>query len=49
MQEWVAAFVTLGTGVIVIAAIYQLSKQGGNQLASTGAGVVNNTVSKLFT
>lgn len=48
MQEVTAAFVTLGLGVIAIAAIYQLAKPGGNALASTATGTVNNTVSKLF-
>ena len=49
MQEVTAALVTLGLGVIAIAAIYQLAKPGGNELASGAEGTVNTTVGKLFT
>lgn len=52
MDTFVGAGVTLGIGVIIIAAIYQLSKPGGQTLASDIAGgpnsAYNATLGALF-
>ena len=44
MDQFLGAATTIAIGVIGVAAIYQLSQPGGNALATTSAGVINNTV-----
>jgi hypothetical protein len=48
MDQVTGGIVTLGLAVIGVAAIFQLSKPGGNKLAGTAGSVVNTTVGKLF-
>lgn len=49
MDQVTGAFVTLGLAFIGVAAIYQLSKPGGNTLAKTGTSAVTTLGGKLFT
>ena len=44
MDQFFGALTTIAVGVIGVAAIYQLAQPGGNALATTGASVINNTV-----
>lgn len=48
LDQAIGGFVALGTAVIGVAAIYQLSKPGGVKLAQTGGNVATTTVTKLF-
>ena len=47
-DQIVGGFVTLGIGVIVIAAIYQLAKPGGQTITSDATQSYNQTLSSLF-
>jgi hypothetical protein len=47
MDSIVGAAVTLGLGVITIAAIYQLGKSG-NPIVPTAGAVTTNTLNSLF-
>jgi hypothetical protein len=47
MDTIVGAIVTLGVGVVVIAAIYQLG-QSGNPIVPSATTAYNNTLSALF-
>ena len=47
MDNIVGAFVTVGMGVVAIAAIYQLNKKG-SPLVPAASGVANNTLTSIF-
>lgn len=48
LDQITGLFTTLGIGVLGVAAIYQLSKPGGQAIAKTGAGVITSTTQSVF-